>query len=128
MPIDKQKDEAMEESTPIEGNGLPESPASANVVCWIDGFRTQFTVRDEKVKVVVERIEFLIDNYAKKKGWKPSWKEEEKKKGKEFVCNECGAEANYKEGISKKTGKPYKGIFCTANRDHIKWLDNLAKK
>jgi len=75
---DNDKEELEEQDLePEEGsNNLPESPASANMVCWIDGFRTQFTVRDEQVKEVVKRIEYLINEYAKKKGWKPTWKEE----------------------------------------------------
>jgi len=73
---DKEINEAIEEGTPTP-NGLPESPASANLVCWIDGFRTQLTVRDEKVKEVVKRLEYLI-SYAKEKGWKSTWKEEPK--------------------------------------------------
>lgn len=33
-------------------------------------------------------------------------------------CPECGAQAQQRSGVSKTTGKPYNGMFCTANREH----------
>ena len=30
----------------------------------------------------------------------------------EMQCMKCRGEAEYREGVSKKTDKPYKGIFC----------------
>lgn len=56
-------------------NGLPEAPASANFRVWIDGFGVQFTIRSEKFKDVVGKLEFAI-NLAKERGWKPTWKED----------------------------------------------------
>lgn len=38
------------------------------------------------------------------------------------VCNVCGAKANYREGVSKKTNKPWRAVFCTENEQHTKWL------
>jgi len=32
--------------------------------------------------------------------------------GKSFKCAKCGGEAEYREGVSKKTDKPYRGVFC----------------
>lgn len=37
-----------------------------------------------------------------------------------LTCQTCGAEADFKEGTSKQ-GKPYKGVFCRANKDHVEW-------
>lgn len=36
------------------------------------------------------------------------------------VCSTCGSTAQFKQGTNKQ-GKPYKGIFCDANRDHVEW-------
>lgn len=33
-------------------------------------------------------------------------------------CKECGAPAKWREGVAKSTGKPWKGWFCTASREH----------
>jgi hypothetical protein len=33
-------------------------------------------------------------------------------------CATCGAETEEKSGTSKSSGKPYKGYFCTRDRDH----------
>ena len=30
-------------------------------------------------------------------------------------CSECNSIMNYKEGVGKTTGKPYKGFFCSKN-------------
>lgn len=40
----------------------------------------------------------------------------------QLACAECGAAATLKGGISAKTGKPWKGLFCDTNRDHVKWM------
>lgn len=46
-----------------------------------------------------------------------------------LACHICQAPANRKSGTSLK-GKPYQGIFCTANREHIQWetVDKTPKK
>ncbi|TVZ01225.1 hypothetical protein EAS64_33645 [Trebonia kvetii] len=33
-------------------------------------------------------------------------------------CPDCGGRTEKREGTSKSTGKPYKGFFCSVNRDH----------
>lgn len=38
------------------------------------------------------------------------------------TCSECGEFATVKSGVSAKTGKPWRGIFCSADREHVKWL------
>ena len=124
------------EGQKLEPNNLPESPASANVVCWIDGFRTQFTVRDEQVKEVVKRIEYLINEYAKPKGWKPSWKEEPEDKDPDWIkktdekpktksCNVCEGTRTLKTGVTK--GKKWAAWFCENKECPPEWV-NLSKK
>jgi hypothetical protein len=51
---------------------LPESPASANIKVYIDGFGAQITVRGTNHKVLVTEIEEMV-KMAKIKNWKPSW-------------------------------------------------------
>lgn len=38
------------------------------------------------------------------------------------LCEQCGQVAKVKEGLSKTTGKPWRGVFCTADRTHVKWI------
>lgn len=33
----------------------------------------------------------------------------------------CPGLQTYKSGVSQKTGKPWQGWFCSANKDHINW-------
>lgn len=105
--IDKAIEEAAEANDKFrkgEENNLHEAPASANIVCWIDGFRTQLTMRDAEVSKVMDKLEFVVD-YIKKKGWKPSWKEEPEKEpepeGEVPKCEKCGSDMVKRKG---KTG------------------------
>ncbi len=34
----------------------------------------------------------------------------------------CKADAIQRHGISKKNGKPYNAVFCSVNKDHVKFL------
>ena len=36
-------------------------------------------------------------------------------------CPECGEEAWFNEGVSKKNGKSYKNLKCKKNPEHITW-------
>jgi len=39
------------------------------------------------------------------------------------TCAKCGGEMVYREGISKKNNKPYKGYFCKDEKcGNISWL------
>lgn len=38
-----------------------------------------------------------------------------------MLCNTCGQPAVIKSGMSKK-GKAWKGIFCSADKEHVQWL------
>lgn len=39
-----------------------------------------------------------------------------------YSCEVCNSPATLKQGESKTTGKPWKGIFCSTDRKHVKWL------
>lgn len=43
--------------------------------------------------------------------------------GATYVCNTCGAKAEMVEGTSKK-GNYYKGVKCTADKDHFRFLSD----
>ena len=36
-------------------------------------------------------------------------------------CQICGAPATQKSGVSKQTGKPWRGMFCSADKNHVQW-------
>ena len=66
-------------------------------------------------------------------GFEPSWNKDTTerqldpimnatKDAKIYTCKECGAKAEYKTGVSTKTGKPWKALFCTENKEHVEWL------
>lgn len=38
--------------------------------------------------------------------------------GNTVPCKQCGGPTNYREGVSKASGKPYKGYFCATSREH----------
>lgn len=40
------------------------------------------------------------------------------------ICEKCGGVALFREGVSKSSGKPYKGYFCQdrENCNHVKFL------
>ncbi|HZX14957.1 MAG TPA: hypothetical protein VFF49_11235 [Thermodesulfobacteriota bacterium] len=75
----------------------------------------------------------IINTYIKR-GFEPSWNKDTSEiqlnkdpimnatsgQGKKYVCATCGADADYKEGISK-TGKPWRGIFCKETKEHVAW-------
>src|SRR3990167_5330380 len=70
----------------------------------------------------------MVEEYIEK-GFEPSWNKNTSQEQldndpdwvkKKYVCPTCGADADYKEGISK-TGKPWKGIFCKETKEHVAW-------
>ena len=82
--------------------------------------------------IKIEDLIKTIDTYLEA-GFEASWNAETNKahdpitkatedQGKKYICNECGETAEYKEGISAKTGKPWKAIFCKDNKDHVRWI------
>jgi len=38
-----------------------------------------------------------------------------------YPCPQCKSPTVFKSGVSK-AGKPWRGYFCTANKDHVSWL------
>ena len=80
--------------------------------------------------VKIEDLIKTIDTYLAA-GFEASWNVDTNKahdpimqatqgQGKKYVCKTCGADADYKEGISK-AGKPWKGIFCKETKEHVTW-------
>src|SRR3990172_8748918 len=83
-------------------------------------------------KISAIKLAETIEKYIAK-GYEPSWNkgtsEEQlnkdpimnatKGQAKSYVCKSCGADAEYKEGISAKTGKPWKAIFCKEVKEHV---------
>ena len=80
-------DEVLKEKN---GHELPEAPASVTIKTWIDGYGVMITMRSEEVSDVIHKLEFVID-YAKSKGWKPSWKEEEAETKPSVLCPLCSS-------------------------------------
>lgn len=46
----------------------------------------------------------------------------EKPSTTKYVCSTCGASAELKQGISKKTNNPYKLMKCSANFEHNRFI------
>lgn len=43
-------------------------------------------------------------------------------------CEICGAPAQMREGVSKKSGKPYKAVFCSSqDATHTKWINETVE-
>lgn len=121
---------------------LPESPASANVKIWIEGFGTMITIRDKEVGVVLERL-YEVIKYAKKKGWSHTWDkvvakptgiDEAADKGKEFrpvespktkTCQHCGGTRTLRTGVTK--GKKWAAWFCETKTCEPDWVRTNSK-
>lgn len=78
--------------------------------------------RDEQIVIRTDTFEELLE--AKKNVNKILEKVEAKQEAPdEITCWSCGAKAEERSGVSKKTGKKWRGIFCsTDNKSHTKWL------
>jgi hypothetical protein len=101
-----------------------ESPQSANVVYYDRGFRVQVTVRDPNVIVqpLMAKMKLFVDHFVES-GFKPSWNDDTNKKTNgepALKCETCGAPAEKRSGVGK-TGKPWTGTFCSANKEHVRW-------
>jgi hypothetical protein len=120
--IDEILDEAKISTVSSESEGLPESPNSVNIKVWIKGYGVQFTMRDNKMNNVVKKVEYII-GLAEEKGWKSTWDTNVPKTGNTVsqgggLCGIHGTPMVFKEGVSKKTGKPYAFWGCdTKNAD-----------
>lgn len=119
----------------VEKNELPEAPMSINIRGYYKGFSIQLTKRmDEKsLELQVPKVMGVVDKMVEY-GFEPSWNEATNKASlnpqttvvapssvPQLPCEVCGSPTNFKSGVNK-AGKPYKGYFCTVNKDHVKWV------
>ena len=97
-----------------------EAPASVTIRGYYKGYSVLVTNRDPGtetyplVQKAIKTIDWMAEN-----GFKPSWADKPEESA--IKCETCGAPAQEKSGTSK-SGKPYHGIFCTVNKDHVRWL------
>ncbi len=104
-----------------EDQNLPEAAASANTkIKSPGGFTYQFTMRSESVKTLMMKI-MDMEVWFKQHGWVASENGNVQVKESGLKCKTCGGEAELRSGVSSK-GKPYKGIFCLEEKDHVSWL------
>jgi len=121
--FDEAVNEALEEQKNKE---LPESPISSHIDAYYKGFHVGITQRDpsyqEDVYKLIKNSKDIVELIIKD-GWKPSWNEDTNAQIglEEYTCDFCKAKAIMKSGKSK-TGKDWKGVFCTQNKEHVTWL------
>ena len=60
----------------------------------------------EEFKNLKKQLDLILTNGSSQNG------EAHNQASKTMKCMQCGGEARYREGVSKKTDKPYKGVFC----------------
>lgn len=116
------KPEELEEVLP---SALPEAPMSIHIDSYYKGFHVGFTKRMDEHQITpqIDGVTAVIEKLILK-GYKPSWNEETNLKvngGAKYACKECGAPATFKSGKSSK-GKPWKGVFCSKDSEHVTWL------
>jgi hypothetical protein len=113
-----------------------EAPMSTSSVVYYRGVAVTITKRDPEIEIkpLIEQQFKLIDWALNEKKALPSWNMETNKElknhgntswqdeGESLKCKECDNPATLKTGISKKTGKPWKGIFCTTVKEHVQWV------
>lgn len=89
----------------------------------------QYVVREhdfEKFVAAIEKVKSLIPETVKAKS--TEWlnepvRERVNEPVQSLVCNTCGQPATARSGVSKKTGKAWKAIFCSTNdKSHVAWL------
>ena len=130
-----QEEEEMEEAV-REAKGeedynkpeLPEAPVSITIRGYYKGFSVLITKRKEAVdNDEATKIMRTIDGLVVK-GFQPSWNTEtnvktngHKPAAQTMVCSICGSPAELKSGVSK-TGKAWKGVFCSVDKEHVKWI------
>lgn len=129
-----------------------EAPQSITYVIYYKGVSMTITQRDPLVNMdnFIASKKREIDGLLTDVNCKPSWNPDtnkavtqplaEQKKtihveqsqanpttdwlagGEGIVCETCGAKATMKNGISQKSGKPWRGVFCSIDKKHVKWL------
>jgi len=103
---------------------LPEAPASATAKIVTDnGFSWLFTMRDDKIATLVEKIG-IIEKSFKKLGWRPAIEVYKEDKKKEAASQQaCDHSAGYDKREVKKEG-PNKGksyLRCKACGTFVGW-------
>lgn|SRR3990167_1912279 len=110
---------------------MEEQKPWTSIDLYYKGFHIKKSVPDS---YTADKIVKIINKYIKY-GFEPSWNKETsdeqlikdpimnvtKGQGKSYSCDVCGADADYKEGVSSKTGKPWKAIFCKEVKEHVEW-------
>ena len=131
--MDKEEKDDIDEVLGIKDKpSQPEAPISSTVRGYYKGYSVLLTKRDPNVKSLplLEDAMKAID-WMDEHGFKPSWADDTNKKNgqqtlpaeptKSFVCQTCGSDAEYKQGVSK-TGKPWKAVFCNETKSHVQWV------
>lgn len=82
--------------------------------------------RDEQVVVRAFHVEELKNSIEAVKKLFPEEPTAEPSKPLEatatgYACKQCGSPTVFKQGTSK-AGKPWRGYFCTVEKDHVSWL------
>jgi len=109
----------------MEGNGESYQEYPPYQGTYMKG-EINFTVRGDSWEEVIQNLYKMKDKWrglVGNQGEVSSLDVSEKENGETVGhCPECGADLKFKEGVSK-TGKPYKGNFCT-NRacKYVEWL------
>lgn len=86
------------------------------VISFING-SPGLVVRGDSADEIDKNIHEILPVFKKfreavEKGAQQKQERMTEEKGLNAVCATCGAKMEYKEGYSKKTGKPWKGMFC----------------
>lgn len=108
-------------------DNLPEAAASATVkVKTPKGFEWLFTMRDNAVSDLVKKIK-TIEKVFETEGWQSGSITTRKQltlplNKMDQTCDICGAPAGCRSGTSKKTGNPWKAVFCSVDESHTKWI------
>ncbi len=118
--VDEALDEAQMAVDDRKDQVLPEAPASMTLRVWIKGYGVMLTARDEKVSSLLKKTETMID-YAESHGWKNTWEKEVlvtpvKPKVEDHDAPWCPTHnlpMTLRQGVSKKTGRPYRFYSCT---------------
>lgn len=88
-----------------------------------NGKDTQYVVRADTIEEFKELKKFVLQQVGEDmiaSGQNVSKPQLDKTEGLR-KCAECGAVAEDRRGTSK-TGKPWHGYFCTADKNHVQWL------
>lgn len=132
--VDEALDEAAMATEDRKELELPEAPASMTLRVWIKGYGVMLTARDNKVSDLLKKTITMVD-YAESHGWKNTWEKEPIPNGHVSTlkdattnvptpnCSIHGTPMEYKEGISKKSNKPYAFWACSQKLADGSWCN-----